>query len=321
MRAWWVLAGSLILMGCPEGPRCPECPVRPELRLLWTDNGESIASAGGDISLDPVTAGCARKTRLRVANFGLGAVTFSVASSSPSMIVPTDAFSLAPAEAQDLDVHVSSEGASSSVEAGLTIDVPDEPPLQFQLHAPVVSADPGLPRSLDFGAVAVGQSGQLSAPSLLGLTADFAQDAGVLRFSPADAGHVELAASVDWMLDCPALSSVSVVADGVTAVLFGPRELNFGDLALGNAIELDVNVQNLSFDEVQVTLPGSDFTIVSSSTTPSAATRDPGGLLVVGSRTQRVRFSPTTVGAVSGQLEATAGPHRLVIPLRAVGTP
>lgn len=223
----------------------------------------------------------------------------------------------------ELEVLVDARAAMASFdEAELTIQLDDaEAPMRFNLRAPVIEVDTTLPRELDFAGVEIGGSGVLATSPLLGLPADFVQDGGVLQFLPSDAGHQAIAASRESMLDCPALSSVTVVGDGVPAVLYGPTEVNFGDVRVGDGIELDVAVQNLSFDEVQVTLPGTDFTIVSTSTTPSIATRDQQGVLVRGSRSQRVRFSRASAGPFTGSLEAIAGARRLVIPLRAFGAP
>lgn len=282
---------------------------------------ELLSAATGETWLS--TRGCSRKTRLTLQNVGLAEARFSVSTNSTTISALDGPRSLLPAEATELDLHVDARAAvSSSSEAELTIELEgSDTPMRFTLRAPIIEVDGTLPRKLDFAGVEVGGSGVLATSPLLGLPADFVQDGGLLQFLPRDAGHQEIAASRESMLDCPALSSVTVVGDGVPAVLYGPTEVNFGDVRVGDGIELDVAVQNLSFDEVQVALPGTDFTIVSTSSTHSIATRDLQGVLVRGSRSQRVRFSPATAGPFTGALEATAGARWLVIPLRAFGAP
>ncbi|MDP1824540.1 MAG: hypothetical protein Q8L48_14895 [Archangium sp.] len=326
MRPLLLMMLIVALPGCGE-PRC-SCRAAA-LSLVWMESGNPVAGESGDVALDPPTRGCARNTRLQVQSVGLAPATFSLSTSSPSLTVPDQRVTLAAAEVFQFDVKAAS-GDASTVEGDLVVALDGSPccggstgpsTLQFNLRAAVVEVVPTLPRRLDFAGVEVGGTGALSTEPLLGLPADFLQDGAQLRFSPSDAGYQEVAASRASMLDCPALSSVTVVGDGVPAVLYGPPEVNFGDVRVGDGIELDVAVQNLSFDEVQVALPGTDFTIVSTSTTPSVATRDPQGMLVRGSRSQRVRFSPAAAGPITGQLEATAGSRRLVIPLRAFGAP
>ncbi|MDP1823507.1 MAG: hypothetical protein Q8L48_09700 [Archangium sp.] len=311
MRAW--LTMMLVLVSCRPADSSPE------LRLLWAQDGISTSSDSGEVPLDPVTSGCSRESRLQLQNVGAAAATLSVSTSSPLVTVLDAPATLAPGEAGELTLLVSARFEQSNfVESGLTIEAEGRA-FQFHLKALVFLGEWDLPGPFDFGAVEVGARRSLPGTSLAELSGAFSQSNGALWFAPRAVGRHVLSVHPGFALNCPDLR-VALIGEGVAAVLTGPTSVNFGDVVVGNAVEFDVPVQNLSFDEVQVAVSGPGFTLASPVTSPSVATRNDVGALVPGTLTQRVRFSPGTPGPAAGQLELTAGSGRLLIPVHGAGT-
>lgn len=281
---------------------------------------DTIATEVQTVQLEPVTEGCARQTRLLLSNVGLQLATFSVTSSSSDISIVESPTELLPGSGQELVLLARSNGTARFVESRLTITLEGQPSQTFDLSARVDAPDTTLPRRIDFGGVEVGGSRALGDIQLTGLSGEFSMGQGQLRFSPSDLGHREQQANYEALLDCPAQSQVLLVGDGVTSLLSGPTELDFGDVMLGTVVERDLVFLSASFDPMIAAFStgNSDF-IIADGTTLRSASRDNAGALVPGASTVKLRFSPQVPGLGTQELGVNVGSRTLLVPLRGVG--
>jgi len=323
MRPWACGVALMSVLSCvPARPPCQDCMV-PEVMLTWTAaDGSLVSGTEGPVPLENLVSGCARRTHFTLRNVGRREARVTISVDSPFITVERAPEVLPSGDQSALDLMTTvRDGAIQRVEATLTVDVEGQAPLRFELLALVFQGDIDLPHSFDFGGVAVGATRSLQGPILEGLSGDFAMRGAELQFSPRVAGRQSATANYVSLHDC-VLGRVMVVGDGVPAVLTGPAAVDFGDVTVGTAAELEVALTTFSFEPLNVALSplGVGFTILSP---PSGlvATRDASGALVPGALPLRLRFAPTLAGPTAQELAVTAGPNTLLVPVRGVAVP
>ena len=319
----WVVVG--LLVGCePEGPlgKC-DCHGPEEVRLVGTVDGAlTTIDTGATFILEPVTRGCGRKTNLSLRNSGRVSLTVRATVDSPNIVLLNAPTVLRAGQSASLELLARSDEPMSFIETELTIASAGNLPLQrFTLRAQVNEPDAELSRTIDFGGVQLGARRSLSGSLVRGLSGDFQMTGAGVEFAPSGVGRQQLEATYDSLLDCPSLNKVTVVGDGVPAVLTGPATIDFGGVAVGSSADLDVDLRNYSFVGFRAelsTVGSPNYAVVIEPISPSAS-RSSTGALVPATSQLRVRFSPSSQGAVLQELAVISGAHTLLIPVRGTG--
>ena len=282
----------------------------------------------GAVELGPVPRGCGRIDPVHVSNpifRTIPALSIVAArSSNPAVQIGFPSTSVSTETILALQV-VTEAGldAPDAIEAEVELETDTGTPrlLTFQVRAQVRPAEaPGLP-PLDFGGVALGSTGALAvsladlAPlatdfgfhALTGTGFDFATPSPPpgfeLRFSPLEAGRHDGALRVDAFRHCPAFETLTLVGDGVDAVLtVTPASLDFGVVPVGETRTLTVSVDNAGLVPSSVFAPHVVTAFDGAFPQVPGATRDRLGALVRGHTSAEVRFSPRAAGEDSQTL-------------------
>ena len=348
-KYFWNAAGALLLLlglaslvGCQGVSAVSSSSQQQTSNLSW---------GSGSLDFGSVTAGSSKTLTVTATNSGSTDVTISSAAISTkyfSLTAPGLPVTIAAGQSTTLSVKFTPDAASAfSATATVTSDASNTVS-NLALSGTGTEVDAGQlalnPTSADFGSLTVGSkqsqtitvtnsggsSVNISQASvsgagfqLSGISAPFTLDASqsttfTVSFAPQATGIASGTVTITSDASNPTLT-MALSGTGISLGALGsnPTSLSFGSVTVGSKQTLSETVTNSGGSSVtisQVGISGTGFTFTGSTAPVTLAAGQ--------SATFSVSFSPSSAGAVSGNvtITSTASNPTLTIPLSGTGT-